>query len=235
MDAVSTESPSQNRKFRQEFDSRSWSFVGPRLVAKESRDVEDEGAKMAFHETFIMTQLEAQRFAQKFNRAVKERLCILGSERSGAARVWEVTFLDCYVYTYDHEYFGLLAEDLLEPSNRYTKWNGNNGYVYGRDLLAVSGSAPGVHSEQVNRCTAACCVHALCSNDFSSRSLATCVNWLPYVSQSDRFRYSHQQTPTSRSSLVLVYLKVSCFKGGLVWLPDWGQGFGQRHPRRRML
>lgn len=88
---------------------------------------------MGFHETFTKTQLQAKRLAVTFNKRVRERMSVLDLPTS---KVWEVSFLDCSVYEF-LEYLegwsftrGVLVEKLLEPASRYTKWNGNNGYVH---------------------------------------------------------------------------------------------------------
>lgn len=107
------------------------------MVAKESRhEFTEENDIIVFHRTFIQTQLTAKRIANKFNNVVRERLSI---QRFNRARVWEVTFVDCHVYSYNVQKpgdsrsktskHGVLAEKLLE--GHYSKWNGNNGYVPG--------------------------------------------------------------------------------------------------------
>lgn len=96
----------------------------------------EENDRIGFHKKFIQTQQTAQRFANKFNKVVKERLAVQRFER---ARVWEVTFVDCSVYSFyrqdpdgdpsERSQYGVLAEKFLE--GHYIKWNGNNGYVAG--------------------------------------------------------------------------------------------------------
>lgn len=118
-------------------------FVGPKLVAKESADVggdySDGDIKMDFHKCFAKTQLKAKRLAVTFNRKVRERLNICGLSTS---RVWDISFLACSVYVFREEGMlvrAVLAEKLLVPPSRYTKWNGNNGYVH----VAIGPTAAG--------------------------------------------------------------------------------------------
>lgn len=118
----------------QEFDVANGKLVGPKLVAKESRQIGQEDLKLDFHESFAKTQLTANGIAQKFNVKVKERLAVLGlDEEVASRRVWEVSFIPCSVYVFvDGSLMrGVLVEKMLEPAERYTKWNGNNGYVHG--------------------------------------------------------------------------------------------------------
>ena len=125
----------------QEIDSSGGTtcFVGPKLVAKESRHVGEEYLKMEFHESFAKTQLKAKRLALKFNGIVRDRLELRGSP---ATRVWGVTFVDCSVYEFceggSSLLRGVLVEKLLEPAKGYTKWNGNNGYVHGEGAFTAT-------------------------------------------------------------------------------------------------
>ncbi|CAM9618784.1 unnamed protein product [Ectocarpus fasciculatus] len=112
----------------QEVSSRTGKFVGPKLVAKESRHVSDDGLKMGFHESFAKTQHTSKLLAAKFNERVRELTSILGIPTT---HIWEVSFVDCSVYQFSEGSIirGVLVEKMLEPACRYTKWNGNNGYV----------------------------------------------------------------------------------------------------------
>lgn len=109
--------------------------MGPKLVAKESKYVGEEYSKIGFHNVFAKTQLKADRFAKRFNAWVKKRLSLICPGRSFSHLVWDVSFLRCSVYEFFEEgtsiQRGVLVEKLLEPSSRYTKFNGNNGYVHG--------------------------------------------------------------------------------------------------------
>lgn len=125
------ESPVYSLSFGQEFDSRSGQAVGHELVAKESKQVGVQTS--AFHDTFAFTQATAMRIANRFNLLVRERLSVMGTPNDGVdRRVWGISFLRCSVYSYMEagtERF-VLAEKRLVPAHRYTKWNGNNGYVF---------------------------------------------------------------------------------------------------------
>lgn len=90
----------------------------------------EELLKMAFHESFANTQLTAKRLAVTSNERVRRNMTAIGLS---PARAWDVTFLDCSVYEFVEQGSfrrGVLVEKLLEPPSRYTKWNGNNGYVH---------------------------------------------------------------------------------------------------------
>jgi hypothetical protein len=113
-------------KFR-EYDAKG-NFVGPYLVAKESRFTEDvESAtsldqRKSFHQTFLATQSRAQTLAHRFNDKMKG----FPGERQP-----QVTFLACSVYTVNdpkHGNIGVLVEKRLDPAH-YKKYNSNNGYV----------------------------------------------------------------------------------------------------------
>ena len=111
---------------RQELNSRRGPFAGPKIVGKESRHVGEENQKIGFHHSFATTQLAAQRMAEKFNRAVRQRLSIVYAPDE-IPRAWDIAFLPCSVYTFlDGDMKrGVLVEKKLV--GRYTKFNGNNG------------------------------------------------------------------------------------------------------------
>jgi hypothetical protein len=103
--------------------------VGPVLVSKESRFVEDKGNAdcCEYHKSFCRTQLKAKRLAEKFN---KKLTALAGVDHT----VPRVAFLDCMVYAPRDENkgrFGLLVEKRLDPA-KYKKWNSNAGYVRGQ-------------------------------------------------------------------------------------------------------
>ncbi|CAM9600243.1 unnamed protein product [Ectocarpus sp. 4 AP-2014] len=104
-------------------------FVGPKLVAKESKHVGDEYLKMEFQGSFAKTQQASKLLAAKFNAMVRERMNVLGLPTS---RAWDVSFIGCSVYQFmdGPSVRGVLVEKMLEPACRYTKWNGNDGYVH---------------------------------------------------------------------------------------------------------
>ena len=116
------------RKFREV--NRKGEFVGPWMVAKESRFIEDYANNedlRAFHTTFCKTQLRAERVAKTFNRKL---LTIPGVDMSNTP---QIRFLECAVYMLYDESLGkngVLVERMLD-TERYMKWNSNNGYVDG--------------------------------------------------------------------------------------------------------
>jgi hypothetical protein len=114
------------RRFR-EFDVRL-NFVGPWMVAKESRYVEEIGRDLRddrlFHQTFCKAQQQAERIAREFNF----RLAMIPGAGPSTPRIH---FLDCHVYVLDIEAMGkvgVLVEKMLDVE-RYKKWNTNNGGV----------------------------------------------------------------------------------------------------------
>ena len=115
-------------KFR-EFDE-NYNFVGPWMVAKQSRFIEDENDadQRRFHQFFCSTQQTAERIAQKFN----ERLATIPGVTAATPRV---KFLDCGVYVLDDALLGVtgvLVEKMLDTTKlTWKKWNSNNGYVDG--------------------------------------------------------------------------------------------------------
>ena len=115
-------------KFR-EFNV-GWDFVGPWMVAKESRYAEETGRHLRdhrqFHATFCKTQQKADRIAREFNI----RLATIPGVTSETPRI---RFLDCHVYVLHDRGMGtvgVLVEKMLDVS-RYKKWNTNNGGVDG--------------------------------------------------------------------------------------------------------
>ena len=125
-------------KFR-EYD-KDGNFIGPWMVAKESRYVEETGNlrdSRVFHSTFCKTQQTADRIAQEFNF----RLATIPGVSSSSPRI---RFLDCHVYVLQDSIMGkvgLLVEKMLDVS-RYQKWNTNNGGIAG----VPSSCAEAVHA-----------------------------------------------------------------------------------------
>ena len=122
-----------------EFDSAG-RFVGPWLVAKQSRFVEKLGSnkEREFHKTFCSTQQIAARIAKMFNRKLEE----IPGVKENTPRI---EFLECRVLTlYDNSlgYIGVLVEKMLDHL-KYKKYNSNNGYVEGmsKAQLAAGGKS----------------------------------------------------------------------------------------------
>ena len=119
------------RKFR-EVDARGV-FVGPPMVAKESRFVEDMTLKdrIEFHRVFCQTQHQAQVLALEFNK----RLTAIPGVDASTPRI---EFLACSIYVVGG--VGYLVEEMIDPA-RYKKFNSNNGWVDGVPS-AVPAAAP---------------------------------------------------------------------------------------------
>lgn len=118
----------------QEFNADNWEIVGPTLVAKESKHQGSQHLVKRFHKCFAKTQVTAMKIAQKFNEKIRERRSIVDPDNAQHAHVFGIEFLSCSVYTFmsDGVERCVLVEKML-PADRYVKWNGNNGYVHGRD------------------------------------------------------------------------------------------------------
>ena len=107
-------------------------FVGPKLVAKESRfqvDVEniDRYKIWTFHRSFCNTQERAQGLAEVFNDRLRKLPCYDPESTP------TISFLQCSIYVVNCSNsgtIGVLVEPLLDPS-KYKKWNDNFGGVDG--------------------------------------------------------------------------------------------------------
>ncbi len=113
------------------------SFHGPRLVAKESRHTQSKTnirKQEQFHRSFMRTQAIASKMAEKFNADI-DYLSHIRPERSWkeiVRKLPRIHFLqpfvsEVYSATDASEYY--LTEPYLD--GKYTKFNGNNGYVNG--------------------------------------------------------------------------------------------------------
>ncbi|KAL7539511.1 hypothetical protein ACHAXR_009359, partial [Thalassiosira sp. AJA248-18] len=106
-----------------------WGQVGKVMVAKESRFVEDEESKESFHTDFCRVQHKAKELAQLFNEAVT-KAPLLQPSQDEVSLPPPLDFLRCSVYEYTNDNgvrCGLLVERYLK--GKFTKYNGNNGYV----------------------------------------------------------------------------------------------------------
>lgn len=113
---------------------RGWERVGKPMVAKESRYIEDEETKEKFHTSFCRVQHKAKELALQFNRAVQKAPLLQPSEDEVSVPP-PINFLKCSIYEYTNiwlEQCGLLVEKYLK--GKFTKYNGNNGYVIGKDI-----------------------------------------------------------------------------------------------------
>jgi hypothetical protein len=123
-------------KFR-ELDGNA-NFVGPMLVAKESRfQLSSNEDPKNFHKVFCDTQGRAQALAEEFNR----RLLDIPGVQSSTPRI---KFLDCSVYTVWSDAYGgevgVLVEEQLDHLN-YKKWNDNKGGINGRAPEIIAAAA----------------------------------------------------------------------------------------------
>jgi hypothetical protein len=103
--------------------------VGKPMVAKESRYIEDEGSKEKFHTSFCRVQHKANERSAQFNRAV-QKAPLLKPAQDEVSTPPPITFLKCSIYEYANSCWdtcGLLVEKFL--NGKFTKYNGNNGYV----------------------------------------------------------------------------------------------------------
>jgi hypothetical protein len=112
------------RKFREV--GSNGQFLGPKMVAKESRFIEDLRSDdlIQFHKVFCKTQCKAQGLADAFNDRV--------SKLPGAgAMAPRIEFLECGVFLVSDARqgnVGILVEKMLDPT-KYKKWNSNCGHV----------------------------------------------------------------------------------------------------------
>jgi hypothetical protein len=113
-------------------NSRGWERVGKAMVAKESRYIEDEESKETFHTDFCRVQKKASDLAKQFNEAVK-KAPLLKPSGDEVSKPPPIVFLKCSVYEYYNRLVrcGLLVEKYL--NGRFTKYNGNDGYVKDTD------------------------------------------------------------------------------------------------------
>jgi hypothetical protein len=110
-------------------DPETLMFVGPEMVAKQSRFVSEEDTYdlQEFHRSFCETQTKAQEFAIKFN----QKLATLPGFNH---TIPLISFLECTVFVVNDAKqgeIGLLVEKMVDPY-KYKKWNGNCGYVEGQ-------------------------------------------------------------------------------------------------------
>jgi hypothetical protein len=107
-------------------------FVGPLLVAKQSRFIEDIDNRdlKQFHKVFYQTQLRSQELAVVFNEAILK----LPISELAKTKFPQIQFLECSVYMVHDVNLGrngILVEKMLDEV-AYKKWNSNDGYVDGQ-------------------------------------------------------------------------------------------------------
>lgn len=124
---------SNTNSFAQEYDAESEKMVGSVMVAKEGKQEGEPDLQMDFHKIFARTQITAFKIARGFNQKLRQRLSIINPVNDRGMRMWEIYFLHCSMYAFMSGGVErcVLVEKML-PYERYTKWNGNNGYVHVR-------------------------------------------------------------------------------------------------------
>lgn len=121
-------------KFR--FLNENGQFTGPKMVAKESRFVEEEGSyqqRMDYHQEFMRTQALASEFAKKFNATLDSLATHFDQEyHAWLNKMPRITFLEPLVFEVidGGEEFNRLVEPMLQ--GKYEKFNNNMGYVKGQ-------------------------------------------------------------------------------------------------------
>lgn len=101
-------------------------FVGPPIVAKDTKFIMDSITGKDFHKVFSKTQAKAAKIAEKFNKRLKQ------IPRIDMTAIPTIEFLDCSVYMIEvnGNREGFLVERLLDiKSFKYQKWNDNDGFV----------------------------------------------------------------------------------------------------------
>jgi Alpha-kinase family len=119
-------------------DETTHSFIGPKMVAKQSRFVEEDSsyeARMDYHRQFMRTQAIASALATKFNAAVVAQLALTATTSTTTTtrrrRIPTIRFLDPLVFELtdarnQQEVNQLVEEMLVGP---YVKFNNNTGFV----------------------------------------------------------------------------------------------------------
>ena len=119
-------------------DDKSNSFIGPKMVAKESRFVEATTTyqhRFNYHREFMRTQAIASEMAVKFNEAIDALAGHFGPRSVKlVATLPRINFLTpMIVETMDPELgaFAILIEPMLDVT-KYEKFNNNMGFVKGQ-------------------------------------------------------------------------------------------------------
>ena len=117
-------------------DDKSNSFIGPKMVAKESRFVEATASyeqRMNYHREFMRTQAIASEMAVKFNEAIDALVLHFAGSAARVDKMPRVKFLTpMLVDVVDPEIgaFAILIEPMLD--GKYEKFNNNMGFVKGQ-------------------------------------------------------------------------------------------------------
>ncbi len=131
------------RKFR--FLQNERVFIGPVMVAKESRFLEKSGTKsyekrMDYHREFMRTQAIASEYAKKFNKALESIVHNFHESdhyyiQRKINEIPKIEFLEAMVVetidpSKEQSLYNILVEPLLE--GKYEKFNDNMGMVQGQ-------------------------------------------------------------------------------------------------------
>jgi hypothetical protein len=119
------------RKFR--YLDRARRFVGPKMVAKESRFIDEHDGtyrmERAFHANFLRTQALASDYAGMFNNEL-DQLCARHDWIREIPRIHFVQPLVVEVVDAEGKVLNILIERFLQ--GEYEKFNNNMGYIKGR-------------------------------------------------------------------------------------------------------
>jgi hypothetical protein len=139
-------------KFR--YLSEDDKFIGPKMVAKESRFVEEHGSyrqRMDYMSEFMQTSAIASEFATKFNRAIDSLTGRIQEPHAGwikklpRIRFLEPLAVECIAgrsKSGKRKEFNILIEELLE--GKYEKYNDNMGMVKGQARCVENDKTRGV-------------------------------------------------------------------------------------------
>ena len=124
------------RKFR--FLNSDFNFIGPKMVAKESRFIDPSGGSYretrAFHADFMRTQALASEFATKFNQALDSlwEHFVQPHAQEMFRKLPRIEFVEPMVVEVqeNNEESNILIERFLE--GKYEKFNNNMGFVQGQ-------------------------------------------------------------------------------------------------------
>jgi hypothetical protein len=110
-------------------------FIGPKMVAKQSRFVENDGSyedRMSYHREFLRTQSLASRFADQFNTEIDALVDHFENEDEWIRKLPRIKFLEPLVIEVmkDGKEVNILIESQLE--GKYEKFNNNMGFVKGQ-------------------------------------------------------------------------------------------------------
>lgn len=109
------------------FIDKDKEFVGKKMVAKQSRFVEEDNsyeARMDYHRQFLRTQSISSAMANKFNEALQRHSDYFNG------RIPRIRFLDPFVFELaddKEQEMNQLVEEMIE--GRYEKFNNNMGFV----------------------------------------------------------------------------------------------------------